>query len=435
MPSVSPSANPTMAPTSNPTVKCFGADDGDCANDDLADDDYECDHGILGKAVRAYVSQGCATDIECEIGQTYGWPMNSWCVGKVENMYSLFEDMETFNEDISDWDTLSVTTMRNMFRRAKAFNQDMSKWNTSSVTDMKSMFDQANAFDQDLSNFDTSQVTTMKAMFFDASLFNGDVSSFNTSKVTDMKNMFQQARSFNQDVSNFDTSSVIRMSFMFQDARSFNQDVSSFDTSSVVFLGAMFYNAKAFNQDLCGWQDTFPYNEAVDIFLGSGCTYQGSPQAAQKGPFCASTCPKPTQSPTVSLSPAFTCYWVDIVVVFDDYPEDTSWDLRAISDSGDYIQLNSGFGTANDANNLRSEFLCLEEGAYQFTIYDSFGDGILDPGYYTVVTRDGSRGGALIAPSEVGGDTFPYGETTSFFIPFVPGTAVSNMLLSDEDWL
>ena len=209
---------------------CFDADDG--GRD-----------GVLYNAVRAYVSQDCANNENCEIGQTYGWPMNSWCVKNVKDMSWLFSDMDTFNENISDW-------------------------NTSSVTDMNSMF----------------------YSLCGASLFNGDLSNFDTSSVTDMSFMFYYAISFDGDVSNFNTSSVTNMGSMFSEASSFNRDLSNFDTSSVTNMNTMFYNTVSFNKDLCSWQDRFPYTNAVDIFTNSNCTYQDTPQDVQKGPFCASDC-------------------------------------------------------------------------------------------------------------------------------------------------
>jgi len=227
-----PSMSVQSAPsTSSPTTqyKCFGADDGN----------YK---GILYNAVRAYVTQSCANNQECTIAQTYGWPMNSWCVGSVTDMSYLFQSMDTFNEDINGWNTSSVTAMSQMFYEASSFNGDL--------------------------NFDTSKVTDMVFMFNDATVFDGDVSSFDTSSVTDMYGMFGYARSFS------------------------GRGVSNFDTSSVTSMRYMFKGATSFNQDLCAWQDSFPYNTAdtFAIFLDSGCTYQDTPQEDQNGPFCASDC-------------------------------------------------------------------------------------------------------------------------------------------------
>jgi len=231
MPTQSPSLSfvPTTSLSLSPTTRfsCFDESNGGR-------------NGILYNSVRAYVDQDCANNEECEIGQVYGWPMNLWCVGNVKSMEGLFQGMYTFNEDISDWDT--------------------------------------------------SSVTNMNAMLWSATAFNGDISSFDTSRVTDMTGMFAGASLFDIDVSGWNTTSVKYINDMFKGAASFNQDVSTFDISSVTGMGSMFEGAASFNQDLCRWQDTFPYNEVVDIFLGSGCTYQDTPTQAQKGPFCASNC-------------------------------------------------------------------------------------------------------------------------------------------------
>ena len=389
-----PTQSPTLSPSSPPTVsslptiifECFVTDDGGR-------------RGVLYKAVRSYVDQDCANNKECDIGQTYGWPMNSWCVGNVKDMsylfetMSKFESMSTFNEDISDWDTSSVTDMSRMFNGATSFNGNVSNFDTGSATDMSRMFQYAKAFNGNVSYFNTSSVTDMRFMFAGAGTFNGDVSNFNTSSVTDMGHMFWRATSFNGDVSTFDTSSITDMSGMFYGATAFNQDVSNFNTSSVTNMFGMFFGASSFNQDLCSWQDNFPYTvDTGYIFTKTSCTYQDEPQEDQNGPFCASECeapsispssssapttsPKPTQSPTISSSPTETCYWVDIAVAFDDYPEETSWDIQKIDDLGDdKIVLKTVNGTSDDANKVRTESMCLEgDREYQFTIYDEYGD-------------------------------------------------------------
>ena len=93
--------------------QCFAADDGG----------YD---GILYQAVRDYMSQDCPNNNNCAVGQTYGWPMNSWCVGNVTDMSYLFYEMDTFNEDISGWDTSNVRDMYGMFANATSFNGDLS---------------------------------------------------------------------------------------------------------------------------------------------------------------------------------------------------------------------------------------------------------------------------------------------------------------------
>ena len=297
--SIAPSLSIAPSTSSPPTriFECFGADDGGCINYDVLDSELELDqcvqYGTLGNAVRSYVDENCTNNIECDIAQVYGWPMNSWCVGSVKDMSWLFYNMSTFDEDINGWNTSSVTDMACMFRGASSFdgeisnfdtssvtdmngmfsgatkfNQDVSNFDTSSVTDMGFMFSGAKAFNGDLSNFDTSSVTYMDLMFFGALSFNGDLSNFNTSSVTDMSLMFYAASSFNGDVSNFNTSSVTDMTGMFTFAVSFNQDLSNFDTSSVTNMYGMFASASLFNGDLSNF-NTSSVTDMTGMFSGA----------------------------------------------------------------------------------------------------------------------------------------------------------------------
>ena len=86
--------NPSFILLAAAANQCFGADDGGY--------DWTDTGGILYQAVRDYMSQDCPNNNNCAVGQTYGWPMNSWCVGSVTDMSSLFSGMDTFNEGISD---------------------------------------------------------------------------------------------------------------------------------------------------------------------------------------------------------------------------------------------------------------------------------------------------------------------------------------------
>ena len=133
------------------------------------------DKAELQFAVDAYISQGCAINSGCIIAQTYGWPMNSWCVSKVTDMSHLFQNLDTFNEDISGWDVSSVTDMEDMFLQSHSFNSDISSWTVSSVT-------------------------RMDGMFFDATSFNIDISSWNITSVTEMDKMLALATSFNRNL-------------------------------------------------------------------------------------------------------------------------------------------------------------------------------------------------------------------------------------------
>ena len=184
--------------------------------------------------------------------------VTTWDTSNIITMIGVFQDADSFNQDIGGWDTSSVITMRNMFNGARVFNQDISSWDTSSVTDMSYMLKSAFDFNQDIGNWDTSSVTNMTEMFGQANDFNQDISTWNTSSVTNMNGMFNGADSFNQDISTdsingyWDVSSVTDMNGMFDTAVSFNQDISNWDVSSVTDMDYMF-RSTPFDQDISGW--------------------------------------------------------------------------------------------------------------------------------------------------------------------------------------
>ena len=140
-----------------------------------------------------------------------------------------------------------------------------------------------------LFGIDEQRVPKIREMFDEATAYNDDLSSWNTPRVNNMQRVFARASSFNGNIANWDVSNVTNMEKMFYDALAFNGSVSSWDVSKVIAMELMFNNAEAFNQDLCEWGDKFPYSSADDIFSGSGCTFQDTPQLDQQGPFCASS--------------------------------------------------------------------------------------------------------------------------------------------------
>eukprot|EP00978_Attheya_sp_CCMP212_P045426 scaffold345976_cov29-Attheya_sp.AAC.1 len=112
---------------------------------------------------------------------SYGWPIDSWDVSRVQDFSSVFDGKCNFNETINSWDVSNATTMMNLFRKSKFFNQDLSSWNTSNVTEMYAMFRNATSFSQDISSWNTANVTDMSTMFSNTTSFNQDISSWNTS--------------------------------------------------------------------------------------------------------------------------------------------------------------------------------------------------------------------------------------------------------------
>ena len=220
---------------------------------------------------------------------SFNQDIKSWDTSNVTNMSSMFRLNDGFNKDISYWDTSNVTNMVQMFNGATAFNNGgnntINNWDTSSVTSMYGMFANASAFNQDLNSWDTSSVTTMYQMFINATDFNGDISSWNVGNVTYMYAMFQGASSFNGNIGSWDTSKVISMSYMFQSASAFNNggsssianwDVSSLITSGLGYGGmrSMFRNASAFNQNLSTWCVTAIGSEPSSFKVNANATWR-----------------------------------------------------------------------------------------------------------------------------------------------------------------
>jgi len=105
------------------------------------------------------------------------------------------------------------------------------------------------------------------------------------------------------------------------------------------------------------------------------------------------------------------CNRVDVNIVFDDYWEETSWDIKRVGTPGNDIVEKSYDAEDGEFERTHTESMCLEDGQYRFTIYDDGGDGLCcgvgRKGYYNVTLN-----GTVIA----WGDDFEYNETTPFNI-------------------
>ncbi|MEM1324054.1 MAG: S8 family serine peptidase [Bacteroidota bacterium] len=102
-----------------------------------------------------------------------------------------------------------------------------------------------------------------------------------------------------------------------------------------------------------------------------------------------------------------------LTIVLDNYPEETSWDVR---DSGGSVIASGGtYGSQPDGSTV-IESLCVADGCFDFNIYDSYGDGICcayGSGSYSL-TDDAS--GTVLAS----GGSFTSSETTNFCVPTGP---------------
>ena len=98
---------------------------------------------------------------------------------------------------------------------------------------------------------------------------------------------------------------------------------------------------------------------------------------------------------------------VVITINFDNYPEETSWSLT--NSSGTTVASGGTYGSQADGSTL-SITECLVDGCYDFTINDTYGDGICcgyGNGSYSVTS-----GGSTVAS----GGSFAGSETTNFCI-------------------
>ena len=109
------------------------------------------------------------------------------------------------------------------------------------------------------------------------------------------------------------------------------------------------------------------------------------------------------------------CY--DLLIFSDDFGNETTWSLE----DADGNELYSGGPFPDFTNNTES--FCLDPGCYEFTIFDSFGDGICcsyGDGFYELVSEDG----IVVA---AGGD-FDDEESTAFCTDCTPPSASASVV-------
>ena len=129
----------------------------------------------------------------------------------------------------------------------------------------------------------------------------------------------------------------------------------------------------------------------------------------------------PSASPSISAAPTTTasptqpptdeCFFVNVDVLPDDYPGEVSWTIVSQLDEELVLIESEEFSPWS----LQTRRVCLPEGDYRFTVFDTANDGIFAPGYYNVTSygRPIARGG---------GDFSQYtgNETVAFSLPLEP---------------
>lgn len=112
------------------------------------------------------------------------------------------------------------------------------------------------------------------------------------------------------------------------------------------------------------------------------------------------------------------CSAATVNVLFDQYPQETNWEIK---DSNNNILFSGGSYNSSNANTLLSEVICLPYDCYNFTIFDTGNDGIccdFGNGYFQIVDASGQ----LL----FNGSNFESNEINSFCI-------VEEVICTDED--
>lgn len=87
----------------------------------------------------------------------------------------------------------------------------------------------------------------------------------------------------------------------------------------------------------------------------------------------------PSFKTVVYLKPPCAFNEVTLILAFDDYASESTWELLDVSD-----EVIASGGPWADGDASASATFCLEDGTYTFTMYDSYGDGIAAPGGATM---------------------------------------------------
>ena len=143
-------------------------------------------------------------------------------------------------------------------------------------------------------------------------------------------------------------------------ASSFNQDLSSWNTESLTSSENMFQEATSFDLN------NSPKIPTLKPTLVP--TRNPTQQPTTSSP----TTSNPTVSPTIDTS---NCYMLDISIRLDQYPADTRWEIIPKGQKG-AVATSPPYDSSMQNQAVEVESICLEEGTYDFIIYDVYGDGM-----------------------------------------------------------
>lgn len=122
-----------------------------------------------------------------------------------------------------------------------------------------------------------------------------------------------------------------------------------------------------------------------------------------------------------------SCSDVSLSITFDNYPEETSWE---ITNSGGSVVASGGtYASQPDGSTLNIAVGCLADGCYDFTITDAYGDGICCAFGNGSFTLTNSSSGATLAS----GGSFTTSDTTNFCLTSTTSTNDTRYATTNDD--
>ncbi len=124
-------------------------------------------------------------------------------------------------------------------------------------------------------------------------------------------------------------------------------------------------------------------------------------------------------------TPVTTCTDVTLSLTFDNYPEETSWTLKDANNAT--IASGGTYPNQPDGSTITQTF-CLEDGCYDFTINDAYGDGICcsyGNGSYSLTDVNGT--------TLASGGSFTSSETTNFCIGAGPAPTCNDGIQNGQE--
>lgn len=149
----------------------------------------------------------------------------------------------------------------------------------------------------------------------------------------------------------------------------------------------------------CDDGDPCTTNDAIDAFCNCRGTYVGD---NDNDGVCAGE--DPDDDDICNPNPCTDCTLTTITINLDMYPDETAWEI--LDENSTIVASGSGYTAANGSVSVQ---VCLPDGCYDFTITDTYGDGICcsyGNGSYSVTDPDDN----VLAS----GGEFTLSETTNF---------------------